>query len=87
MHPLWAKGSRCPLHSILPVIPSPTSSSRQGEAGVDLVLSVSTPALRYLGFLPFAVLSGLWQARKQQLEQWESYGVQTSKRRSLAGTS
>lgn len=58
MHPLWAKGSRCPLHSILPVIPSPTSSSRQGEAGVDLVLSVSTLALRYLGFSSFC--SSVW---------------------------
>lgn len=53
MHPSWDKGSRCPLHSVLPVISSPTSSSRQGKAGVDLVLLVSTPALRYLEFSSF----------------------------------
>lgn len=53
VHPLWDKGGRCPLHSLLPVIPFPTSSSPQGEAGVDLNLSVSTPALWYLGFPSF----------------------------------
>lgn len=53
MRPSWDQGSRCPLHPVLPVIPSPTSSSRQGKAGVDLVLSVSTPALRYLGVSSF----------------------------------
>lgn len=36
----------------------PTSSCRQGEAGVDRVLSVCPPALHYLGFSSFC--SSAW---------------------------
>lgn len=70
-----------------------TSSSRLGagggggEAEVGLVPSVSALALLYLGFFPFAVLPGLRQGRKQQLEPSEGYSVQANKCRSLAGTS
>lgn len=72
MHPLWDKGSRGPLHSLLPVIPSPPLLAGRGR----LVLIGSCQFVHLLctiwGFLPFAVLPGLWQARKLQLEQWES---------------
>lgn len=92
MHPAWDKRNGCPLRSHLACVPpTATSSSRlwgQGEAGVGLVPPVSALALLYLGvFFPFAVLLGLWQGGKQQLEQSEGYDVQANKCGSLAGTS